>query len=114
MSALCTECGGSGYFVSDYGPAPDEQVCDACEGSGEFDADDLGIISVARLNEQLRYATADLSAAYDEMVAAASDFRTDRYACAVVRFNELRTRPTADVTPFPMMPRSSLVRSVAA
>jgi len=44
--APCPHCAGSGYFVSDYGPAPDELECADCGGTGEFDADDLGLVLI--------------------------------------------------------------------
>jgi len=44
MTRPCQWCDGHGMFVSDWGPAPVEETCEVCAGSGEWDDDALGII----------------------------------------------------------------------
>ena len=44
FDARCATCNGFGMFLNDDGPAPVETVCDVCDGTGNWDADDLGTV----------------------------------------------------------------------
>jgi DnaJ-class molecular chaperone len=41
----CTECSGRGWFYSDTGPSGDRDVCNSCDGAGDWD--DTGYIERA-------------------------------------------------------------------
>lgn len=44
-TSVCTECSGRGWFYSDTGPSGDRDVCNSCDGAGDWD--DTGYIERA-------------------------------------------------------------------
>jgi len=44
FDARCWACEGHGILLGDTGPAPTEDLCPDCDGTGNVDRDDLGMV----------------------------------------------------------------------